>query len=410
MPHQVAVTIRAAVRPGRLPGLREVLTAMADDPAANDVLPFAELPGLHFARVVVVDEQTSPLLFLMLDCDAPERRLLRALSQHEGLDRLLGCCQGYPAVARPSGRARFLRSHRQRSAVVYVHDVGRTVQQVRLEARLRAALEDSLDEGGPVERSCREVRERLRREVASRPDLTEALDRPARPALRFRLREAAHRVAVPAALLVLLPVVLPALVLWFLALRRHERRDPAARVPLDPARLRALGDAEDYGVQNAFTSIAPVKPGRFWSVSCSMSIAVGDYVARHVFNHQGLSGLRTVHFARFDRVGDRMLFTSYYDGSLESYNNDFVDQIAWVLNTVFGVEEGFPRTRWLVRDGAHDEVGFKAFIRGHQIETPVWWSAYPELAAVTVDENAAIRAGLRGPMTEQEAARWLARL
>ncbi len=88
-----------------------------------------------------------------------------------------------------------------------------------------------------------------------------------------------------------------------------------------------------------------------------------------------------------------MLFTSYYDGSLESYNNDFVDQVAWVLNTVFGQQAGYPRTRWMVQDGAHNERWFKNFIRGHQVPTQVWYSAYPDLAAVTIDQNARLRRG-----------------
>jgi hypothetical protein len=127
-----------------------------------------------------------------------------------------------------------------------------------------------------------------------------------------------------------------------------------------------------------------------------LTVGFADYSARHVFTKGSLSGLTTVHFARFMRVGpgSQMLFTSYYDGSLESYNNDFIDQVAWVLNTVFGQEQGYPRTRWMVLDGARDEAGFKAFIRGHQIATPVWYSAYPELSAVTVDQNARIRRGL----------------
>ena len=91
----------------------------------------------------------------------------------------------------------------------------------------------------------------------------------------------------------------------------------------------------------------------------------------------------------------RLLFTSYYDGSLESYNNDFVDQVAWVLNTVFGQQAGYPRTRWMVLDGAHNERWFKNFIRGHQVPTPVWYSAYPSCAAVTIDQNARLRAGLQ---------------
>ena len=136
---------------------------------------------------------------------------------------------------------------------------------------------------------------------------------------------------------------------------------------------------------------------------------MGNYTARHVFTTGSLSGLTTVHFARFMRVGpdEQVLFTSYYDGSLESYNNDFVDQVAWVLNTVFGQQAGYPRTRWMVRDGAHNERWFKNFIRGHQVPTQVWFSAYPDLAAVTIDENARLRKGLNGELDGEELLAWL---
>ena len=117
-----------------------------------------------------------------------------------------------------------------------------------------------------------------------------------------------------------------------------------------------------------------------------------------------------MHFARFMRVGpdEQVLFTSYYDGSLESYNNDFVDQVAWVLNTVFGQQAGYPRTRWMVHDGAHNERWFKNFIRGHQVPTQVWYSAYPDLPAVTIDQNARLRAGLSGELEGEDAGRMAA--
>jgi len=74
---------------------------------------------------------------------------------------------------------------------------------------------------------------------------------------------------------------------------------------------------------------------------------------------------------------------------------------------VFGNESGYPRTHWLFGAGARDESGFKAFLRGHQIPTQAWYSAYPELTAINVDANARLRAGLRGEMSESEAAAWL---
>jgi hypothetical protein len=81
-----------------------------------------------------------------------------------------------------------------------------------------------------------------------------------------------------------------------------------------------------------------------------------------------------------------------------------------VLNGVFGNEEGFPKTRWLFLDGARNEIGFKAFLRGHQIPTRVWYSAYEGMTAVNLDNNARIRAGLYGDMDDAEAAEWLRRL
>jgi hypothetical protein len=194
-----------------------------------------------------------------------------------------------------------------------------------------------------------------------------------------------------------------------LALRWHERSDPFPEVERPTDQLRALGDSEDFATQNAFTSLAPIRPGRFWQLTSRLTEVVGTYTARHVFTTGSLSGLTTVHFARFMRVGpeQHVLFTSYYDGSLESYNNDFVDQVAWVLNTVFGQQEGYPRTRWMVKEGAHNERWFKSFIRGHQVPTQVWFSAYPDLAAVTLDQNARLRQGLSGELDGEELMAWL---
>jgi hypothetical protein len=295
--------------------------------------------------------------------------------------------------------------------VFYVHAVGRTLEQIRDEDRLRHTVEDFVDRRAEHLAGLDEqqVREEIRDFVAADPSLSWALRAPSRPRLWWRLRETGHKVGVPAVLVLGAPVLVPAAAVWLLALRRHERVDPFPEGDPDGARLRALGDAEDYLVQNAFTSLAPIRPGRFWRLTSELTLLLGNYMARHVFTRGSLSGLTTVHFARFMHVGPHrdLLFTSYYDGSLESYNNDFVDQVAWVLNTVFGQQAGYPRTRWMVHDGAHNERWFKSFIRGHQVPTEVWYSAYPQLAAVTIDQNARLREGLSGDLEEREVQAWL---
>jgi hypothetical protein len=414
MSHQVGLSISGRVVPGRLAELEQVIATMADDPAHNAVVPFASVPHTHFARVVILEDGSdSPTLLMTLDCDASTGQRLRDLVEvaAPGMDRLFGVCEGYPAAPDNASRRAYLRAHLQKSQVFYAHAVGRTLAQVRDEARLREMIEEFLDSQVDVLRTLtpHKVRNEIREFVAADPALSWALEPAPRPGLSWRLHERLHKIAVPALLVVTLPVGFPAAILWLLALRWHERLDPFPEVEPTAERLRTLGDSEDFVVQNAFTSLAPIRPGGFWHLTSRLTELVGNYMARHVYTTGSLSGLTTVHFARFMRVGPgrHVLFTSYYDGSLESYNNDFVDQVAWVLNTVFGQQAGYPRTRWMIRDGAHNERWFKNFIRGHQIATQVWWSAYPQLAAVTIDQNARLRAGLSGELDGEELLAWL---
>ena len=102
-----------------------------------------------------------------------------------------------------------------------------------------------------------------------------------------------------------------------------------------------------------------------------------------MFTRADLAGVKTIHFARWIVLDDgrRVIFTSNYDGSLESYMDDFIDKVALGLNASFSNGVGYPRTRFLFFDGARREQEFKDYLRRHQIPTQVWYSAYPHLTA-----------------------------
>ena len=76
---------------------------------------------------------------------------------------------------------------------------------------------------------------------------------------------------MPALLVVTLPIGIPAALVWLVALRWHEKLDPFPEVEPDAERLRSLGDAEDFLVQNAFTSRAPIRPGGFWKLTSRLT-------------------------------------------------------------------------------------------------------------------------------------------
>jgi hypothetical protein len=425
MPHQIALTILAPVKPGEAEKLKGVLTSLGNGGPAAGALPFGRLPMVHFARLFVLDEAKdlagahipAQLVFLT-DLDAPRFGYLRRLVKLAGetLDRIFEHCEGYPEPGQRTvgGRLAYLHGQTVKADTVYVNTIGRSVRQVRQEAALHEAIQAFLDRPGQQwsGRSPTEIHATIRAFVGDDEELRWALE-PARPPGRiWRAKQALHFVAVPLLVLVLAPVLLLAAPFWLLALRRHERTDPVPDLKFDHARAEQLAAFEDHVVQNPLSAVGSIKPGRFRLLTTLGVLRLIDYTTRHIFNRGSLAGITTIHFARWVFIDDRrrLVFASSYDGSLESYMDDFIDKVAWGLNAVFSNGIGYPPTRWLVLDGATDEQAFKKFLRSYLVPTQLWYSAYDNLTNANIANNTAIRAGLAGPMSAEETERWLRRL
>jgi hypothetical protein len=419
---QLAVTLVADVEPGREPLLRALLEEMGDDPGGNAAIPFAKLTTTHFARLVALggatDVQGRPLpprLIYLSDVDEPLDEHLDELLTHggAGLDRVFSHCVGYPAGRRAPTRARrraWIEEHLVDAGAVYVNTVGRTLEDVLREDALRRAIVGFLDDRDWSDVEPQRVRAAVQDYVNTRADLEWAQRPPdglSAPELARRLVDLA---GVPLALLALAPVVAPLLPLWFATLLAHELTDDATHLPPSDRHVLELAELEDLAAQNQFSAVGIVKPGRFRRVTASVLLRLLDYGTRNLFNHGNLTGIRTIHFARWVFIDDkrRLVFASNYDGSLESYMDDFVDKVAWGLNAVFSNGSGYPRTVALILGGATREQEFKDFLRRHQVPTQVWYSAYPHLTAVNIANNARVREGLHGAMSPSECERWLA--
>jgi hypothetical protein len=421
LPHQVGLTVVAPVKPDALEDLRATLTEIGTDPVHSRLLPFGRLEATHFARFFLVEPTTDlegrsvpAQLVFMVDWDAPLDERLRDLVAvgHGGLDRLFTACEGYGGGG-PEAVAAFMRQQSVPHAAYYVNRVGLGSAQVIGEGRLRDALEDHLDSLASLRnRSLADVRSTLAEWVGKRSGLSWALLPATPPELGWRLRELAHLVAVPLIGLLLLPVLLVALPFWLVALRIHENRDPAPDVLPDPRHVAELEAAEDHGPINPFTAVGFMKPGWFRAATTRIVLFLISYGVRHVFNRANLAGVKTIHFARWTFIdgGKRVIFASYYDGSQESYMDDFIDKVAWGLNAVFSNGVGYPPTRWLLFGGARNERAFKHLLRVHQVAPLVWYTPYPHLTALNIANNSALRDGLRGELSEPEIAGWLGRL
>jgi hypothetical protein len=419
MPHQDALTIAATVVPSKVPAVTQLLKELQKSPGYNSVLPFARIPSLHFGRIVLIPAGEKPSggaapaqVLLITDCDGSADDHLEALVEAAGagLDRVFGQCEDYPEGSIENReRLAFLQRKRLRPRAYYVHQQGRTVAQIQREAQLRDRLQAFVASCCFEDQSARAVRDRICSHVKRDPALDWALEPPPGPELGFKLREALHHASLPARLVAFGPVLLPAIALLVAALRVQESHDYAEHVRPTPEQLQELTALEDRFANSGYTAAAFVKPGFVRSSAVRLLLELIGWGARHVFTNASLAGVKTIHFARWIPLDQgRVVFCSNYDGSVESYNNDFIDLVAAGLNLIFSNAYGYPRTTFLIRGGAMREQEFKDFLRRVQVPTPVWHSAYPNLTAAVINRNTRLRAGLRGRMNEREAREWLA--
>lgn len=417
---QSALNVVAEIKPEQSESLASLLAGMKGDPGHNPVLPFARIDTIHFARLVILPAAPRkgggvfpPTLVITTNFDGDMDAHLRELAAvgGAGLVRILSHCAGFPASPDRDDVLRYLRAHHRRPEAFYVNTIGREVRQVDFEARLHRALQQRLDQGDWRGLSPQAVRQALIDFVAGSDELREALvPRPS----RTLVQKLAGFVLVGATALVLLALavaLLPLTILFVLVLRLHEIGNRADHHRPRDDRIERLEADEDFGAQNQFSAVGEVQAGWFRLALVSVALRLLQLAATHVFNDGRLADIVTIHFARWVLIDERkrLYFMSNYDGSADSYQDDFIERVAFGLNLVFSNGKGWPRTKYLVFKGASDEQSFKAYYRDHQVETQVWYraAAYDGLTAVNVGRNAKIRAGLSGTMNADQAQAWL---
>ena len=417
---------------GRVDELRSLLASMNRVPGManpdNEIIPFGRLPDLHFARIVVLEDQTLddittayglprqkfPLyLAFLADFDGDVERFRSQLISvaRKGLEQIFSFCTDFKSG---TDVARWMQQHEHRPSTMYINWVGRTMQQIREENALRQVLQVRVFQNGASEFKNsspedirRVVRDFVRQEVDSqRLKLTPLGKQP----LSWRIKNLLHLIFVPILLLILSPLIVLYLPIFAIQLRRREKRDlelaprPAAEYVNKLARL------EDYDVTNQFTAMGSLKPGIFRRWTLVVLLWLVEYTTRHVYTRGHLARVPSIHFARWVFIDNRkrLVFCSNYDGSLESYMDDFINKVAFGLNVVFSNGIGYPTTNWLFFQGAKDEQRFKYFIRRHELPTEVWYNGHSGLTNYDLRRNALIRSGLeQRSMTHAEAVQWL---
>jgi hypothetical protein len=432
MTPQSTFMVLAPILPAREQELRALLASMnfaiGRVNPNNPLIPFSKFENLHFARLVILDDKTTedirvygmrprtyPLYLTFLgDIDGDENSFLEALVSvaPDGLRKIFACCEGF---GNETDLSSWIKQHRKASIATYVNTPGRTVTQVREEAALYDAIEGYLSRDFSLrDMSPREIHATLTRfinEEIKSERLTLSPEDATPPG--WLLGNFLHLIGVPLLVLLFSPLLLVIAPFYLLRLRMLETTDPEVCPSVDQAYTEELSRAENYDVTNQYSAIGARKPGLVRLLTLAGALSTVDYAARHIARPGRLGRIRSIHFARWVFLDNtrRMLFCSNYDGSVESYMDDFVNKTGFGLNASFSSGVGYPTTNWLFLDGCDDERKFVEFNRRHTIPTQVWYKAYPGLTAIDLERNGRIRKGLEAPLlSDQEAREWIALL
>jgi hypothetical protein len=424
MKHTV-LTIIVEIDPDKQAVLIQMLDEIRLHLLDNAYLPFSEIELLHFASLIITDSETTgvPLLIFENNFDGGYSTFFDKLllTAGEGLHKIYQCSKSYKwTTYRTEDMKHFLTENIVRPNTYHIGNVGRPIAVIKENQQLRQNLQNYLDDlfstAKPVTFSQSELRAKMEKFIA---DNHANWLRKLAPRQTFleKLIPKVNLYGVLAVILILIIAFWPLafilliifLVVVTLILRGKENKDPADFQPPSVSAIEALIKTENRFAQNHLANITQIKPGLFRLTLLKIVLFAANLLARTSTNGT-LSGIPSIHFAHWSIINNdkQLLFLSNFDGSWSSYLDDFIDKASRGLTGIWSNTQGFPKTKFLVLDGAKDELRFKAFARCHQVPSLIWYSAYRDLTVQNIDKDSLIREQLGSSDNSDTAtSKWL---
>jgi hypothetical protein len=427
MPH--TVTVLASIRRGEEEPLRAILRPIGDDirgkrldrTAGRPRIEFDRSQQIHFARfAILADPDRGPdrkRLLYSANYDGDLERHLGELSAiTSDMDAIWGRCEDYTGAG---DFASFIRAHAYEPDTYYIAFRDETVDTIRHGSALRRHAQTVMDAdavrrlsglvSGLASRSPFWVASTRRAFDTAIRFISDALDRLTRALPIFAdVFRAVRRLGL-ANIVRGAQQILASLNRYpvfrisnrLTGNRMRPRQSPYSSVWLDncavPAPLVAGDEVtsesdretpptfrEDVVTQNQLTLITVVKPGQADRVRSVMT-AIDSY-SKRLAPPGSLIGVSTIHFVKWLVIdnGRRLMMVSDYDGSWESYIDEFAEMILSGLDAIWDTSLGYPP------DGARDLPAFKRFLRSHQVPSEVFFSAYPDQTVLNVINDRAL--------------------
>jgi hypothetical protein len=415
----ILVKIKPAMKQVLANTLQEIVNQGVE---TNELIPFGKITSIHFARFVILQESIDvngkPIdAHLVFDTsyDLPLQDHLEQLVRYgrKGLEKIFSCCENFTEVTTDNRLVAYLRSKMIRTETFYVGVGNRSVMEIRRENELRESIEKFLDTNYKLlkDKDAVFVRKSIIEYVNNTTELNWAKQPEPKAPVNWKFKFYAKIILAALLVLLLLPVVAVFLLIWFLLVLVLEIKDGNGTNVIDKNKIRELVNHETGIVQAQFSAVGNLKPGFIRRNTMIFLLRLVNFLAPYIFSKGKLSGIPTVHFARWLIIheGRQMVFLSNFDGNSESYLRDFINIAAKQLTLLFSHTCGYPNTRLMFFGGAKDAKRFMEWARAKQTITNVWYSANKSLTVKNIYNNAAIRAGLYGNLSETEIRNWLKR-
>lgn len=405
------LTVLAAIRPGEEELLRDVLRPIGDDIKGKRLEPGAVRPGIefrhsrriHFARFAVLDDpdrgrDRKRLLYSANYDGELDSHLAELIAITPDMDAIWGRVEGYTGTG---GFAAFIRAHTLEPEAFYIAFRDATVDRLHDAIAVRrraqtlvddastaslAALLSRLSSGAPAWATGQALQSSvaaIERLIRALPIVADLFRTVARSGVGNVFR-GAQRITAS-----LDRYPLFRWLNWLTGNRMPQQRSPYSSVWLDHCTVPVPlvpGDEmpsgpnhqipptfrEDVIAQNQLTLVTVVMPGQVDRVRAVMA-AIDSY-SKRLSPPGSLIGISTIHFVKWLVIdnGHRLMMVSDYDGSWESYIDEFAEMILSGLDAIWETSYGYPP------DGARDLPAFKRFLRSHQVPAEIFFSAYPE--------------------------------
>ena len=422
------LTVLAPIRPGEEKRLRDVLRPIGDDirgrtlkdDAGRPHIDFNRSASIHFARFAILDDRDrgpdrKRLLYSSNYDGDLERHVAELIAITSDIDAIWGCCEGYAGKAQFGA---FVRAHTCEPDAFYIAFRDETVEDIQQSIALRRQVHSLLDAPpagrvatilpGLSERepawvrvvrraagtAARSLGAAIARSIRALPIVADLLRAIVRSGFKnvysgtLRIIASLDRYVVFRCVNRLTRNRLPPLKSVYSSVSLDNSSVPVPTVPGDemPSAQEDLSPAfrEDVVTQNQLTLITVVREGQADRVRAVMA-AIDSY-ARRLAPPGSLIGISTIHFVRWLVIdnGRRLMMISDYDGSWESYIDEFAELILSGLDAIWETSYGYPP------DGARDLPAFKRFLRSHQVPSEVFYSAYPEETVLNVVNDRAL--------------------